>query len=57
MALLRHTMTRMKVSRRTAATLVAALFVLGGLVRLGVDTRRVEVSLPDAIESHAALAR
>ncbi len=40
-------MRTMKISGRGVVTFVAALVVLGGLVRLSTDTRRAEVALPD----------
>ena len=51
MALSSHTMMTMKFSRRTVATVVAAVLVAGGLVRLGRDKHPVAVSLPDAVEA------
>jgi predicted lysophospholipase L1 biosynthesis ABC-type transport system permease subunit len=37
----------MKVSVRAVVTVLAAVMVLGGLVRLSLDKRRVEVSMPE----------
>jgi hypothetical protein len=50
-------MMTMKFSRRTVATVVAAVLVAGGLVRLGRDKHPVAVSLPDAVEASASLVR
>jgi hypothetical protein len=43
-------MVAMKVSVRSVVTVLAALVVMGGLVRLSIDKRRVAVSLPDVVD-------
>ena len=48
-------MVRMKFSGRTVATVLAAIVVVGGLVRLSLDKRRVEVAMPDEAPSSATL--
>jgi len=45
---------RMKVSVRSVTTLLAAAVLLGGLVRLSLDKRRVEVSMPEIPSANAA---
>lgn len=50
MAFLQHTMLTMKFSSRDALTVIAAALILGGLLRLGVDKRRVEVALPEVVD-------
>jgi len=44
----------MKVSVRAVVTLLAAAVVLGGLVRLSLDRRRVEVSMPEIPSANGA---
>ncbi len=46
-------MSTMRPSLRRFLTLIAALVVIGGLVRLSTDRRRAEVSLPEAVDAHA----
>lgn len=50
-------MTTMKLSTRSAITVVAALLVIGGLLRLTTDRRRVEVSLPEALDAPTEMPR
>ncbi|MBM4356680.1 MAG: hypothetical protein FJ096_01080 [Deltaproteobacteria bacterium] len=47
----------MKFSVRNAVTVIAAIVVLGGLVRLSIDKRRVAVSLPDVLDGRGEPGR
>jgi hypothetical protein len=50
-------MSFMRLSPRTLWTVLAALVVLGGLVRLTTDHRRVDVALPEPADARAMLSR
>ncbi len=50
-------MKNMRLSSRGILTVIAAILIIGGLVRLTTDTRRAEVSLPDAVDARAQLGR
>lgn len=50
-------MVRMIFSSRNVVTVIAAIVVMGGLVRLSVDKRRVAVSLPDVVDARDGASR